>query len=64
LLLRKLGVVLLESVADTLLSDHPLLDAAADAAVLGSGKGLGSEVVDAGVEAVLDETTVCLVRMC
>jgi hypothetical protein len=60
LLLGKLGVVLLESVADALLGDHPLLNAAADASVLAGRKGLGGEVVDAGVEAVLNETAVCL----
>lgn len=52
--------MLLEPVADALLSDHPLLDAAADAAVLAGREGLGCEVVDAGVEAVLDETAVGL----
>jgi hypothetical protein len=48
--------VLLESLADTLLSGHPLGNAAVDAAALAGGDGLGGEVVDAGHEAVLNET--------
>lgn len=51
-----LGVVLLEAIAHALLGGHPLLDAAVDAAGLAGGDGLGGEVVDAGHEAVLDET--------
>lgn len=54
-LLSELGVVLLEAVADSLLGGHPLLDATVDAAALARGDGLGGEVVDAGVEAMLHE---------
>lgn len=53
--------MLLESVADALLGGHPLRDASVDAAALLGGDGLGCEVVDAGVEAVLDETSESLV---
>lgn len=56
--------MLLESVADALLSDHPLLDTAADAAIFAGGEGLGGEVVDAGIEAVLDKTAVGLRMGC
>ena len=59
-LLRQLGIVLLEAVAHALLGGHPLHDAAVDAAALARRDRLGGEVVDAGVEAVLDETAKCL----
>lgn len=49
--------MLLEAVANALLGGHPLLDAAVDAAALPGRDGLGGEVVDAGHEAVLNETT-------
>lgn len=52
-----LGIVLLEALAQALLGEHLLLDAAGDAAGLAGGKGLGGEVVDAGGEAVVDEVT-------
>lgn len=58
-----LGVVLLEAVADALLGGHPLLDAAVDAAGLAGGDGFGGEVVDAGNEAVLNETAESLYRL-
>lgn len=48
--------MLLEAVAHALLGGHPLEDAAVQAARLLGGEGLGGEVVDAGGEAVLDET--------
>lgn len=54
-LLRNLGIVLLEALADALLRGHPLEDAAVKTAGLLGGEGLGGEVVDAGGEAVLDE---------
>jgi hypothetical protein len=55
-LLGDLLVVLLEAVTDALLGRHPLQNAAVDAAVLLGGESLGGEVVDAGSEAVVDET--------
>ena len=55
-LLGHLGILLLEAVAEALLGSHPLLDAAAEAARLAGGDGLGGEVVDAGVEAGFDKT--------
>lgn len=48
--------MLLEAIADALLGGHPLEDAAVDAAVFAGRQRLGGEVVDAGCEAVLDET--------
>lgn len=48
--------MLLEAIADALLGGHPLEDATVDAAVLARGEGFRGEVVDAGVEAVLNET--------
>ena len=47
--------MLLEAVADALLGGHPLEYASVDAAVLLCRDGLGGEVVDARIEAVLDE---------
>lgn len=52
---RHLGVVLLEALAEALLGEHLLLDAAGDAAVLARRERLGGEVVDAGVEAVVND---------
>lgn len=54
-LLRQLGVVLLEAVADALLGGHPLEHTAVDATVFAGREGLGGEVVDARGEAVVDE---------
>ncbi len=48
--------MLLETIADALLGVPPLHDAAVDAAALAGGDGLGGEVVDARVEAMLRET--------
>ena len=62
-LLRQLGVVLLEAVADALLGGHPLEDAAVDAAVFAGREGLGGEVVDARGEAVVDEAAESLDAM-
>ncbi len=62
-LLRELGVVLLEAVADALLGGHPLEDAAVDAAVFAGREGLGGEVVDARGEAVIDEAAESLQNM-
>lgn len=50
-----LGVVLLEALAEALLGEHLLLDAAGDAAGLAGRQGLRGEIVDAGYEAVVDE---------
>lgn len=52
---RHLGVVLLEALAEALLGEHLLLDAAGDAAVLARRERLGGEVVDASVEAVVND---------
>jgi hypothetical protein len=56
-LLGHLGVLLLEAVAKTLLSSHPLLNTAAKAAGLARRDSLGGEVVNAGVEAGLDKAS-------
>lgn len=48
--------MLLEAFADALLGGHPLGHAAVDAATLAGRDGLGGEVVDAGHEAVLNES--------
>lgn len=49
------SVELAEALAETRLGGHGLEHAAADAAGLATGKGLGGEVVDAGSEAVVYE---------
>lgn len=54
-LLRELLVVLLEAVADAGLGGHPLEDTAVEAAAFLRRDGLGGEVVNARVEAVLNE---------
>lgn len=54
-LLRNLGIVLLEALADTLLRGHPLEHAAVEASGFLGREGFGGEVVDAGGEAVLDK---------
>jgi len=52
------GLVLLgEPLAQTGLGGHGLHDAAREAAILAARQGLGGEVVDAGVEAVIDEVS-------
>jgi hypothetical protein len=54
----------LEAVAEALLCGHPLLDAAVEAAGFAGGDSLGGEVIHAGVEARLDETTESLDEEC
>lgn len=49
------GVELGETLTEAGLGRHGLCDAAGDAAALAAREGLGGEVVDAGVEAVVHE---------
>lgn len=53
--LHHLCLLLLESLTDPLASCHKLLNAAGDTAGLTLDEGFGSEIVNAGVEAVGDE---------
>lgn len=51
-----LRLLLREALSYPLATSHELLHAAVDAAGLARDEGLGGEVVDAGVEAAVDET--------
>lgn len=54
------GVLLLEAVAESLLALEVLIDATHNAALLSRGERLACEVVDAVIEAALDEVGVHL----
>lgn len=54
-LLHHLCLLLGESLADSLATSHELGDAAGDTSGLSGDEGLGGEVVDAGVEAAVDQ---------
>lgn len=54
--------MLLESLAQSLAASHIFLDAARHTAILALGNGLGGEVVDAGIKAMVDEVTEELLR--
>lgn len=54
-LAHHLRLLLLEPLTDALAAGHELGDAARYAAGLTGDEGFGGEVVDAGVEAVVDE---------
>ena len=55
-LLHHLCLLLSESLTDSLRASHKLGDAARDTSGLAGDQGLGGEVIDAGVEAAVDET--------
>ena len=55
-LLHHLCLLFSESLADSLGSSHELGDAAGDTSGFAGDQGLGGKVVDAGVEAAVDET--------